>query len=228
MYITRLQRTRAEEGLDRQLGLEQRRPRLELANLCQGLSLLAILLNCTVSGIAPVANASRADFLTLGLTVTNILAGLVWFSIRPKSLFMVRESISKVTCSRSLVIVYDTSCILQTGFVAESSNTDEKAFLVDTDKLMKRLVCQGVMKSGTQSYLANLSLYPGRSELPFLPLNTQPLGDKGIALVGDDTIRGFTSSDQIIPFNLLVTTISNLLFDRDAFFCGFSSFPGGV
>lgn len=57
------------------------------------------------------------------------------------------------------------------------------------------------MKSGTQSYLANLSLYPGKSELPFLPSNTQavilqPLGDKGIAIIGGDTIRGFTTSDQ--------------------------------
>ncbi|KAL5552987.1 hypothetical protein UlMin_040388 [Ulmus minor] len=195
-----------------------------------GLSLLAVLVNRTVSGIAPVADASssqsRADLLTLGLAVTNILAGLVWLSIRPKSLSRVNpegiecqrinpdlptivvsellwvwESLSEVTCCRSLVIVYDTSCILQTGFAAESSNTDEKAFSVDADKLMEGSLCQGVMKSGTQSYLANLSLYPGRSELPFLPSNTQaiilqPLGDKGIAIVGGDTIRGFTSSDQ--------------------------------
>jgi len=27
----------------------------------------------------------------------------------------------------------------------------------------------------SESYLANLSLYPGKSELPFLPLNTQVL-----------------------------------------------------
>ncbi|KAK9935583.1 hypothetical protein M0R45_022682 [Rubus argutus] len=59
----------------------------------------------------------------------------------------------------------------------------------------------GVMKSGVQSYLANLALYPGKSELPFLPSNTQavilqPLGDKGIAIIGGDTIRGFTASDQ--------------------------------
>ncbi|KAL5570458.1 hypothetical protein UlMin_027033 [Ulmus minor] len=146
-----------------------------LANLCQGLSLLEILLNHTILGIALIDDASssqsRADLLTLGLAVTNILAVLIWFSIRPKSL--VWESLFEVTCSRSLVIVYDTSCILQIGFVAESSNTDEKAFSVDTDKLMKGLVCQGVMKSGTQ--LFGESLYPRRSELPFLPSNTQLL-----------------------------------------------------
>ena len=28
----------------------------------------------------------------------------------------------------------------------------------------------------------------------------QPLGDKGIAIVGGDTIRGFTTSDQVLLF----------------------------
>ncbi|KAJ4975071.1 hypothetical protein NE237_000177 [Protea cynaroides] len=53
----------------------------------------------------------------------------------------------------------------------------------------------------TESDLANLSFYPGKSEVPFLPPNTQavilqPLGDKGIAVIGGDTIRGFTTADQ--------------------------------
>lgn len=193
-----------------------------------GASLLAVLVNRTVSGIAPVADASssqsRADLLTLGLAVTNILAGLVWLTIRPKSiatvnpqgvecqmisshlpdnavseLLWVWESLSAATCCRSLVVVYDCSCILQIGVVAESP--DNKALCVDATKLMQGSLYQSVMKSGAQSYLANLSLYPGRSELPFLPLNTQavilqPLGDKGIAVIGGDTIRGFTNSDQ--------------------------------
>lgn len=72
---------------------------------------------------------------------------------------------------------------------------------VDTNRLIEGSLYQGVLKSASQSYLANLSLYPGKSELPFLPSNTQavilqPLGDKGIAIIGGDTIRGFTSSDQ--------------------------------
>ncbi|XP_030498750.1 protein COFACTOR ASSEMBLY OF COMPLEX C SUBUNIT B CCB4, chloroplastic [Cannabis sativa] len=195
-----------------------------------GFSLLAVLLNRTVSGIAPVADASssqsRADLLTLGLAVTNILAGLVWLSIRPKPVFKVNpdgiecrvgnpdlpnsvvsellwtwESFSDVTCCRSLVVVYNGSCILQIGCAAEYLKDNGKAVSVDAGKLMQGSLCQGVMKSGAQSYLANLSLYPGKSELPFLPSNTQavilqPLGDKGIAIVGGDTIRGFTTSDQ--------------------------------
>ncbi|CAL8994374.1 unnamed protein product [Prunus brigantina] len=195
-----------------------------------GASLLAVLFNRTVSDIALVADASssqsRADLLTLGLAVTNILAGLVWLSIRPKSISKVNpegiecermhsnlpntlisellwawESLSDVTCCRSLVIVYDGRCILQIGFAAESSNGDGKAVSVDADKLMRGSLYRGVMKSGVQSYLANLYLYPGKSELPFLPSNTQavilqPLGDKGITIIGGDTVRGFTSADQ--------------------------------
>ncbi|XP_059308546.1 protein COFACTOR ASSEMBLY OF COMPLEX C SUBUNIT B CCB4, chloroplastic isoform X1 [Lycium ferocissimum] len=192
-----------------------------------GLSLLAVLFNRTVSGIAPVADASssqsRADLLTLGLAVTNILNGLVWLSIRPKSIsvvnpngvecqriashlpnFVISEllwawnSLSDVTCCRSLVIVYDGKFILQIGF-AFFNGSD--AVVVDTNKLIEGSLYQGVLKSASQSYLANLSLYPGKSELPFLPSNTQavilqPLGDKGIAIIGGDMIRGFTSSDQ--------------------------------
>ncbi|KAL0304958.1 UNVERIFIED_CONTAM: protein COFACTOR ASSEMBLY OF COMPLEX C SUBUNIT B CCB4, chloroplastic [Sesamum calycinum] len=195
-----------------------------------GASLFAVLFNRTVSGIAPVADASssqsRADLLTLGLAVTNILNGLVWLSIRPKSISVVNpngvecqrifhdlpdpvisellwawESLSDVTCCRSLVVIYDGICILQIGFADISDSNGSEPMVVDADKLMKGSLYNGVQKSGSQSYLANLALYPGKSELPFLPSNTQavilqPLGDKGIAIVGGNTIRGFTSSDQ--------------------------------
>lgn len=127
------------------------------------------------------------------------------------------ESLSDATCCRSLVVVYESSCVLQIGFAADSSPGDGEAVSVDVNKLMQGSVYQGVMKSGarkfrticviyhnccftqiqyfswsedvpwyllklldffcacSESYLANLSLYPGKSELPFLPLNTQVL-----------------------------------------------------
>lgn len=194
-----------------------------------GASLLAVLFNRALSGIAPVADASssqsRADLLALGLAVTNLLTGLVWLSIRPKTITPVEpqgveckvlesnlpasivsellwawESLKVATCCKSLVIVYNGICLVQIGMAAKSPE-DKKAVVVNTDKLMNGSVYRGVMKSKAQSYLANLSLYPGRSELPFLPPNTQavilqPLGDKGVAVIGGNTIRGFTSSDQ--------------------------------
>ncbi|KAK3027873.1 hypothetical protein RJ639_041507 [Escallonia herrerae] len=190
-----------------------------------GVSLLAVLFNRTVAGIALVADASRqpiflgssqsrADLLTLGLAVTNILAGLV----RPQGVecqricsdlpeyvvsevLWVWQTLSDVTCCRSLVIVYNSRFVLQIGFAAASSSNESEAVVVDPNKLMQGSLYRSVIKSGSQSYLANLSLYPGKSELPFLPSNTQavilqPLGDKGIAIIGGDTIRGFSTSDQ--------------------------------
>ncbi|KAF6150111.1 hypothetical protein GIB67_035721, partial [Kingdonia uniflora] len=169
---------------------------------------------------------SRADLLALGLAVTNVLTGLVWLSIRPKSISMVNpegtdcqklhpnlsgrvvsellwlwESLSAVTCCRSLVVVYESRCLIQIGVAAENFIGEDDAIVVDAAKLMQGSLYQGLLKSGAQSYLANLSLYPGRSELPFLPGNTQavilqPLGERGIAIIGGDTVRGFTTADQ--------------------------------
>ncbi|KAI7987515.1 hypothetical protein LOK49_LG13G01135 [Camellia lanceoleosa] len=163
---------------------------------------------------------SRADLPTLGLAVTNILTGLVWLSIRPKTILVVNpkgmecqrikshlpefvvfellwawESLLVATIYRSSVIVYDGEFIFQIGFVAASPASDREAVPVDANNLMQ------------ESYLDNLSLYPRKSELPFLPSNTQiimflilrPLEDKGIAIIGGDTIRGFTTSDEVLP-----------------------------
>ncbi|WOL20302.1 protein COFACTOR ASSEMBLY OF COMPLEX C SUBUNIT B CCB4, chloroplastic [Canna indica] len=195
-----------------------------------GLSLLVVLFNRTFSGIAFVTDASssqsRADILTLSLAVTNVLAGLVWLSIRPKYISPVApcgvecrrinseiadfainelqwawESFSSVTCCRSLVVIYGDDCLLQIGVASESPNDCTVAMTVDVHNFLQGSLCRSAMGSGKQSYLANLSLYPGRSELPFLPSNTQsiilqPLGDRGIAIIGGDTIRGFSNLDQ--------------------------------
>ncbi|KAL2939233.1 Protein COFACTOR ASSEMBLY OF COMPLEX C SUBUNIT B CCB4 chloroplastic [Bienertia sinuspersici] len=180
-----------------------------------GFSLLAILFNRAVSGIAPVADASssqsRADLLALGLAVTNILTGLVWLSIRPKSISKVDpegvecswislnlpdsavsefwQSLSAVTCCRSLVIIYADNCICQIGMAAEQSVGGE-AEIVDATKLIQGTLYNSTIKSGAQSYLANLSLYPGKSELPFLPANTQAW----ISLIGDKLDVTLTNS----------------------------------
>ncbi|EMS51993.1 hypothetical protein TRIUR3_04957 [Triticum urartu] len=186
--------------------------------LVGGASLLAVLLNRAVSGIAAVSDASssqsRADILTLALSVTDILAGLVWLSIRPKTISQVVprgvdckrvdadvsssalhellwtwDSLTAATCCKSLVVVYGAS--LQDG----------SAVTVDAQRFIQGSLYKSAMESKKQSYLANLALYPGRTELPFLPANTQalilqPIGDKGIAVIGGDTIRGFTNLDQ--------------------------------
>ena len=59
------------------------------------------------------------------------------------------ESLSAVTCCRSLVIVYDCQCIVQIGVAAKSRN-DGEPFAVDAAKLMQGSLCQGVLKSGAR------------------------------------------------------------------------------
>lgn len=165
-------------------------------------SLAAVLLNRTLSGISPIADASssqsRADVLTLALAVTIVLTGLVWISIRPKysspvklqgveckrveatlplkataELYWVWESLANITCCQALVIVYKSSCVLQVGVAFESTTVQGEAVSVDAPKLVQGSLCQGIWSSGKQNYMANLALYPGRFELSFLPQNTQ-------------------------------------------------------
>ncbi|KAG8066477.1 hypothetical protein GUJ93_ZPchr0004g38561 [Zizania palustris] len=230
---------RFSSGLEEAMHIRALRPRQEwvgdwvrsndtfvrsLPILVGGASLLAALLNRTVSGIAAVADASssqsRADILTLSLSVTDILAGLVWLSIRPKSispvvprgveckrvgtgvsssalreLLWTWDSLTTATCCKSLVVVYGGNCVLQIG-VAAGSAEDGNAVTVDEQKFMQGYLYRNASESKkrecllllgknifyfqklhcdflAEAYLANLALYPGRSELPFLPANTQ-------------------------------------------------------
>lgn len=194
-----------------------------------GSSFLAVLLNRTLSGIAPVADASsaqsRADVLALALATTVVLTGLVWISVKPKVLTSVHlsgveclrlnkalpsnaaaeimwawEALKEATRCQALVIVYRGHCVLQAGLAAESEEYD--AVFMDCSKFVKGSLCRDIWASGKQSYLANLSLYPGRFELSFFPPNTQavilqPLGDEeGVMVIGCDTVRGFGPKDQ--------------------------------
>lgn len=56
------------------------------------------------------------------------------------------ESLKAATCSKSLVIVYNGTCLIQIGMAAESPE-DNKAVIVNTDKLMQGSVYKGIMKS---------------------------------------------------------------------------------
>ncbi|XP_024545425.1 protein COFACTOR ASSEMBLY OF COMPLEX C SUBUNIT B CCB4, chloroplastic-like isoform X5 [Selaginella moellendorffii] len=186
-----------------------------------------VFLNRTLSGVPLVADASssqsRADVLVVALAATVLLAGLVWSSIQPRrfkpvelegvqcmrvylsseeakaELVWAWETMSKTTCCKSFVVLYKMRCVFQAGIAADQEGD---AYKIDGLSVMRGTLCTAALASGKQSYLANLSLYPGRYELPFLPQNTQsviiqPLGDSGVLILAGDTIRGFSPLDQI-------------------------------
>ncbi|XP_043707285.1 protein COFACTOR ASSEMBLY OF COMPLEX C SUBUNIT B CCB4, chloroplastic isoform X5 [Telopea speciosissima] len=190
-----LQGTEAQEGLGRRLGFQKRRRCSQLAYLRWRPLPLCCSLQPRCFRYRPCCRRQQVN--PQGVECRKICSDLPDCIV--SELLWTWESLSVVTCCRSLVIVYEGSCLLQIGVAAESNGG--YTMEVDAPKLIQGLLYQGVMKSGAQSYLANLSLYPGKSELPFLPSNTQavilqPLGDKGIAIIGGDTIRGFTTADQ--------------------------------
>ncbi|KAL2940343.1 Protein COFACTOR ASSEMBLY OF COMPLEX C SUBUNIT B CCB4 chloroplastic [Bienertia sinuspersici] len=57
--------------------------------------------------------------------------------------------------------------------MAAEQSIDSEAETVDITNLIQGTLYKSTIQSGAQSYMANLSLYPGKSELPFLPANTQ-------------------------------------------------------
>lgn len=60
------------------------------------------------------------------------------------------ESLSTVTCCRSLVVVYDGMCVLQIGVAALSSSNEGDAMSVDTTKLVQGSLYQGVITSSSR------------------------------------------------------------------------------
>lgn len=60
------------------------------------------------------------------------------------------ESLSDVTCCRTLIVVYDGHCILQIGFAAKSSIGDGEPVAVDAIKLTQGSLYQNVIKSGAR------------------------------------------------------------------------------
>ncbi|XP_024371342.1 protein COFACTOR ASSEMBLY OF COMPLEX C SUBUNIT B CCB4, chloroplastic [Physcomitrium patens] len=186
--------------------------------------LFAVLLNRSLSGIAPVADSSsaqsRSDVLALALAATVLLQGLVWKSIQPRPVVSVEmngvncfnmikslpaevdwelewvwESLRNTTRTKALVIFYGEACVLQAGIAAAS--VDGNAVPVNVSEFISGELYKGVQKSGRQNYLANLVLYPGRFELlKFLPSNTQAVL---LQPLGDDGVM-VLASDTIRGF----------------------------
>nr|TKR66208.1 hypothetical protein D5086_0000312850 [Populus alba] len=157
-----------------------------------GPSFLAVLANRAVLGIAPVVDASSADLLTLGLAVTSTLTGLVWLAIRPKSIsvfpsyYVSAFSAYVTTTVLEKILRWNIRCFLVSCSLIinifrrnwEIGNHCQvlhaAALAVDAAKLMQGSLYRAAIKSASR----------------------KQCGDEGIAIIGGDTIKGFTSSDQ--------------------------------
>lgn len=87
---------------------------------------------------------------------------------KSSSTFRTWESLSNVTCCKSLAVVYDGICILQAGFAGVSCSNGGEPILVDADNLMKGSLYNGVVKSGSRKVLSSVYFVPQATIL--LPL----------------------------------------------------------
>ena len=160
------------------------------------------------------ASQSRADALGVILSAVLILAGLLWQRIQPKlpesvvligkEQFALEESLPDEvktelawashllltnTATRSVLVYYDACVLLRRGILPQKKT-------MTPGSIVKR-----VLEKQKPVYLVNLALYPGRVEFDYLPENTQglicqPLGTRGVLLLGANAPRSYTQQDE--------------------------------
>ncbi|MDX2255739.1 MAG: cofactor assembly of complex C subunit B [Pseudanabaenaceae cyanobacterium bins.39] len=160
------------------------------------------------------SSQSRADALGILLSAILILIGLLWQQIQPKPPdavqlegeegFFMEKTLSEPiktelawashilltnTVTKTVVIYYDQQTILRRGILSKG------------DRVNIGTIAERVMKTQKPVYLVKLALYPGRIEFDYLPENTQgvivqPLGDKGIMVLGANVPRSYTKQDE--------------------------------
>ncbi|MEM1367196.1 MAG: cofactor assembly of complex C subunit B [Cyanobacteria bacterium P01_H01_bin.15] len=157
---------------------------------------------------------ARSDVLGTILSALLVLIGLLWQQIQPRNpdavvlegeeLFAFAEGIPESvqielawasyllltnTVTRSLIVFFDGQVYLRRGvFPAEPT--------VVPGNILKR-----VQSKQKAIYLVDLKLYPGRTEFSFFPANTQglicqPLGDRGVLILGANAPRSYTKQDE--------------------------------
>ena len=93
------------------------------------------------------------------------------------------------TVTRSLVLYYDKQTILRRGILGKTTQVEPGSIVTKTLEKQKPI------------YLVNLNLYPGKVEFNYLPENTQglicqPIGDRGVLILGADAPRSYTKQDE--------------------------------
>ncbi|MDJ1182575.1 cofactor assembly of complex C subunit B [Roseofilum casamattae] len=156
----------------------------------------------------------RSDVLGVMLSAVLILTGLLWERVQPAppdrvqligeegfellpdlsdevktELAWASQLLLTNTVTRSLVVYYQDRVLLRRGILGEKSQVTVGPIL------------QRVLDKGRPVYLVNLNLYPGKIEFDYLPENTQgvicqPLGDRGIMILGANAPRSYTKQDE--------------------------------
>lgn len=158
---------------------------------------------------------SRSDALGVILSALLILTGLLWQRVQPRSpdsvilsgtegfdldetlpddvrteLAWASHLLLTNTATRTLLVWYDGRVLMRRGILGPNPLTQPG------------VIVQRALKTQKPVYLVKLQLYPGKIEFDYLPENTQgvicqPLGDRGILILGANAPRSYTRQDEI-------------------------------
>ncbi len=157
---------------------------------------------------------ARSDVLGVILSGVLILVGLIWQQIQPRSpdavtlvgeegiefapnlpdtikieLAWASHLVLTNTVTKSLVVYYQNKVVLRRGILGPNPQ-------VIPGKILQR-----VLETQKPVYLVNLTLYPGKIEFDYLPINTQgvicqPLGEDGAVILGANVPRSYSKQDE--------------------------------
>ncbi|ESA32835.1 cgld23 protein [Leptolyngbya sp. Heron Island J] len=174
---------------------------------------ILLLLNRLLTPVVTDSQA-RADVVGVFLSAILILTTLLWRQIQPvppeavilegEEGFELADDLSDDvatelawashllltnTVTRSLVAYYDGQVLMRRGILGPSK-------AVEVGAILKRVLTQK-----KPVYLVSLKLYPGKLEFNYLPENTQgiicqPMGDKGVLILGANAPRSYTKQDE--------------------------------
>lgn len=158
---------------------------------------------------------SRSDAVGVIVSAVLILTGLLWQQIQPRSPDIVILNGSEGfeldptlpdplkteiawashllltnTATRTLVIWWDGKPWARRGILSPTTLTQPGP------------IVQRALSTRKPIYLVNLQIYPGKIEFDYLPDNTQgvicqPLGDRGLLILGANAPRSYTRQDEI-------------------------------
>jgi len=174
---------------------------------------LALMLNRITTPVL-TTNQSRSDALGIIESALLILVSLLWQQVQsktPESVVLIGEEGLEIeetlpepvkaelawashtlltnSATKVVVIWYDGKVLLRRGILSPIQFSQPGS------------IAQRVLKTQKPTYLVKLALYPGKFEFDYLPENTQgvivqPLGDRGVMVLGANAPRSYTKQDE--------------------------------